>query len=267
MTEVVAADLLPGERIDLHRPVRVALAAERGSGSVRPGRAARPPLVPGGRRRSRRCRPRSLRRGRRGGRTPTPRRTGTAARGGAAFALSGDPVCAPRGAPGSCRPGGRARSDHDQAVRLLAQLLDDRTAPGGMVAALLHACKGGARRAAGRVTEAAQSYQAAAALLPPQAPRPSGRRCSPRTAPRRCIPGVLGRAHGRAAGVGAGPRRGSTHHRGADLVVLGFSLAYLEDATAGAAALDKAVAVAEGTGEPEAIVEAHVRRAELLRPA
>ena len=40
--------------------------------------------------------------------------------------------------------------------------------------------------------------------------------------------------------------------------------AYLEDATAGAAALDEAVVVAEGTGEPEAIIEAHVRRAELL---
>src|SRR6185437_8943072 len=48
------------------------------------------------------------------------------------------------------------------------------------------------------------------------------------------------------------------------LSVLGFSLAYLEDATAGAAALDEAVVVAEGTGEPEAIIEAHVRRAELL---
>ena len=44
----------------------------------------------------------------------------------------------------------------------------------------------------------------------------------------------------------------------------GFSLAYLEDAAAGAAALDEALVVAEGTGEPEAIVEAHVRRAELL---
>src|SRR5213078_21236 len=42
------------------------------------------------------------------------------------------------------------------------------------------------------------------------------------------------------------------------LAVLGFSLAYLKDAKAGAESVD------EGTGEPEAIGEAHLRRTELL---
>ena len=48
------------------------------------------------------------------------------------------------------------------------------------------------------------------------------------------------------------------------LAVLGFSSAFLDDAEAGSAAIDDAVAVAERTGEPEALGEAYLRRAELL---
>ena len=46
--------------------------------------------------------------------------------------------------------------------------------------------------------------------------------------------------------------------------MLGFSSAFLDDAEAGSAAIDDAVAVAELAGEPEALGEAYLRRAELL---
>ena len=48
------------------------------------------------------------------------------------------------------------------------------------------------------------------------------------------------------------------------LAVVGFSSAYLDDAEAGSAAIDEALLVAERTGEPEALGEAYLRRAELL---
>ncbi len=54
------------------------------------------------------------------------------------------------------------------------------------------------------------------------------------------------------------------HGRGRILAVLGFSSAYLDDAEAGVGGDRRGPAVAERTGEPEALGEAYLRRAELL---
>ena len=265
MTEVVAADLLPGERIDLHRRFALALAA--GAVPAQPGLAAQ-----------------LAHHWYEAGDVEQALEASVAAawasEGMHAYTeahrhwlraaelvsrVSGDPVvhhaeCLDRAARAAELAG-----DHDQAVRLLDQLLDDRTAPGGMVVALLHARKGGALRAAGRVTEAAQSYQAAAALLP--AAGAAAERAEVLAAHSAALLHSLEFSGARTVALQASALARAAGARTIEariLVVLGFSLAYLEDATAGAAALDKAVAVAEGTGEPEAIVEAHVRRAELL---
>ena len=167
MTEVVTGDLLPGERIELHR--RFAVALEAGPDSTQPGLAAQlahhwyeagdaeQALV-------------------------ATVAAAWASEGVHAYTeahrhwlraaelrprVSDDAVVVRRAecldrAARAAELGG----DHDQAVRLLDQLLSDREAPEGMAAALLHARKGSALAGAGRVTDAAASYRAAAALLP-----------------------------------------------------------------------------------------------------
>ena len=259
MTEVVATDLLPGERIDLHRRFAQALAA-----GGDPAQLAHHWYEAGDVERA----------------LEASVAAAWASEGVHAYTeahrhwlraaelvsrVSGDPVvhhaeCLDRAARAAELAG-----DHDQAVRLLDELLDDRAGPGGMAAALLHARKGGALRAAGRVTEAAQSYHAAAALLP--AAGAAAERAEVLAAQSAALLHSLEFAGARTVALQASVLARAAGARTIEariLVVLGFSLAYLEDATAGAAALDKAVAVAEGTGEPEAIVEAHLRRAELL---
>jgi DNA-binding CsgD family transcriptional regulator len=134
-----------------------------------------------------------------------------------------------------------------------------------MAAALLHARKGSALRAAGRLTEAAQSYEVAAALLP--ASGAEGERAEVLAAHSAALMQSLEFSGARRVALRASALARAAGARTVEarvLAVLGFSLAYLEDASAGAAALDEAVVVAEGTGEPEAIIEAHLRRAELL---
>ena len=143
--------------------------------------------------------------------------------------------------------------DHDQAVRLLDQLLGS-PGPDGMAIALLHARKGSALRAAGRVTEAAQSYEVAAALLP--ASGAEAERAQVLAAHSAALLQSLEFAGARTVALRASALARAAGARTVEarvLSVLGFSLAYLEDAAAGAAALDEAVVVAEGAGEPEAI--------------
>src|SRR5689334_17675275 len=153
MTEVVAADLLPGERLDLHRRFALALA-----GSGQAAQLAHHWYEAG------------------------DAEQALEASVAAAWASEGvhayteahrhwlraaELSAGPQRAEHLDRAARAAEfgGDHDQAVRLLDQLLGSPGAA-GMAVALLHARKGSALRAAGRVTEAAQSYEVAAALLP-----------------------------------------------------------------------------------------------------
>lgn len=265
MTEVVADNLLPGERIDLHRRFALALAA--GSEATQPGLAAQLAhhWYEAGDVEQALAASVAAAWASEGVHAHTEAHRHWMRAAELVSRVPGDPVvgyaeCLDRAAR-TAELGG----DHDQAVRLLDQLLEVRTGLGGMAAALLHARKGSALRAAGRVTEAAQSYQAAAALLP--AAGAEAERAEVLAAHSAALLHSLEFAGARSVALQASTLARAAGARTIEariLVVLGFSLAYLEDATAGAAALDKAVAVAEGTGEPEAIVEAHLRRAELL---
>ncbi len=252
MTEVVAADLLPGERLDLHRRFALALA-----GSGQAAQLAHHWYEAG------------------------DAEQALEASVAAAWASEGvhayteahrhwlraaELAAGPRRAEYLDRSARAAEfaGDHEQAVRLLDQLLGS-PGPDGMAIALLHARKGSALRAAGRVTEAAQSYEVAAALLP--ASGAEAERAQVLAAHSAALLQSLEFAGARTVALRASALARAAGARTVEarvLSVLGFSLAYLEDATAGAAALDEAVVVAEGTGEPEAIIEAHVRRAELL---
>ncbi len=267
MTEVVTGDLLPGERIELHRRFAVALAA--GPDSTQPGLAAQlahhwyeagdaeQALV-------------------------ASVAAAWASEGVHAYTeahrhwlraaelrprVSEDAVVVRRAecldrAARAAELGG----DHDQAVRLLDQLLNDREAPEGMAAALLHARKGSALAGAGRVTDAAASYRAAAALLPATTGA-EAERAQVLAGQSRALLHALEFAGARTVAgeaLAAARAAGVRTVEARVLAVLGFSLAYLEDTAAGAEALDQALAVAEDAGEPQAIGEAHLRRAELL---
>ena len=104
-----------------------------------------------------------------------------------------------------------------------------------MAVALLHARKGSALRAAGRVTEADAELPGRRRAAPRGRRRgragPGARRAQRRAA---ALPGVRGRAHGRAARRRRWPaRRGRAPSRRGSWPCSGFSLAYLEDADGG----------------------------------
>jgi DNA-binding CsgD family transcriptional regulator len=266
MTEVVAADLLPGERIDLHR--RFALALTRAGDSSDPGIAAqlahhwyeadnpeealRASVAAARASEAIHAHAEAHRHWLRAadlvGRAPVDTvgllRTDCLDRAARAAGLAGD---------------------HEQAVVLLERLLSDPGTPDGLPSALLAARKGSSLAAAGRAADAERSYRAAAAFLPE----------SGAEAERAQVLAGYGAALLHALDF-AGARDVALHalelaRRGRAstveariLAVLGFSSAYLADAEAGSAAIAEALLVAEGTGEPEAIGEAHLRRAELL---
>jgi DNA-binding CsgD family transcriptional regulator/tetratricopeptide (TPR) repeat protein len=172
----------------------------------------------------------------------------------------GRPACLDRAARAAELAG-----DHDVAVKLLDQLLGDHDQPSGLPAALLHARKGRALAALGLVAEAEQTYRAAAVLLPDAGAE--AERAQVLAAHSGTLLHAMDFAGARSVALQAlalVPRAKATTVEAKILAVLGFSLAYLEDAAAGAAALGEGLSVAERTGEPEAIGEAYLRRAELL---
>jgi DNA-binding CsgD family transcriptional regulator/tetratricopeptide (TPR) repeat protein len=265
LTEVVAADLPPGERIALHR--RTALALARDGDPCDPGTAgrlahhwykaddperalaaaaaaARASEAVHAHTHAHRHWLRAAELVDRARTTNGLRRSDCLDRAGRAAALAGD---------------------HDQAVALLDRLLDDPTAGAGLPSALLRARKGGALAAAGRAADAERSYRAAAALLP----------ASGAEAERAQVLAGYGAALLQALDFTAARTvalealelaRGARAHtvEARVLAVVGFSSAFLDDAEAGAAAIDEAVRVAERTGEPDVLGEAYLRRAELL---
>jgi len=266
MTEVVVADLLPGERIDLHR--RYALALSRTREAMHPGLAAQ------------------LAHHWYEADDPEQALVATVAAAKASASIhahseahrhwlraaelmqrvSGDLVGLDRGdCVERAARAAELAGDHDQAVRLLEQLLADPDTPKGLPSALLTARKGSALAAAGRAGDSQRSYRAAAALLPTVGAE--AERAQVLAGYSAALLHALDFAGARtvalqALGLARQARARTVEAR--ILAVLGFSLAYLEDVTAGSAAIEESLLVAERTGEPEAIGEAHLRRAELL---
>jgi len=155
--------------------------------------------------------------------------------------------------------------EHDDAVALLEQRLADRSVTEDVTSALLTARMGGYLNAAGRGGRAARAYRTATSLLPEHGADAEwaevlaghaavllqgGEFAAARTVAWRALP------LSRAAALPVVEAR--------VLAILGFSLAYLADTEKGSDALVEALAVAERTGAPTAIGEAYLRRAELL---
>lgn len=266
MTEVIAADLLPGERIDLHR--RYATALHDGSDSGAPGLSAR-----------------LAHHWQQAGESEHALNATVAAaweaervRGYAeayrhwlraadlATRVSADAVavqrleCLERAAEAADRSG-----DHNDAVTLLDQRLGDSDAPGGLATAQLTARKGRYLAAAGRGREAAHTYRRAAQLLPG-----TGAEAERAEMLAGYAAVLLQEAHFAASRAIAeealelARRAAARKVEARVLAILGFSLAYLEDTAAGSAALAEALAVAERVREPVSIADAYLRRAELL---
>lgn len=153
--------------------------------------------------------------------------------------------------------------DHDDAVALIERLLGDPTER--LAAALLTARAGSSLAAAGRAGEAQLRYRDAAVRLPDSGAERERAQvlAGYSTALLQALDFAGARTVARTA-LGLARRVAAATIEARVLAVLGFSSAYLEDAEAGAAAVDLALEVAQRTGEPEAIGEAYLRRAELM---
>jgi DNA-binding CsgD family transcriptional regulator/tetratricopeptide (TPR) repeat protein len=265
LAEVVAADLLPGERIALHRRTAIALSRDGDSGD--PGTAARlahhwyeadDPVralhaAAAAARASQavHAHAEAHRHWLRAAELVDRARTDTG---------PGRAECLDRAARAAALAG-----DHDQAVALLDRLLDDPATGAGLPSALLTARKGGALAAAGRAADAERHYRSAAAMLP--AGGADAERAQVLAGYGAALLHALDFTGARTVALDALElARGAGAHavQARVLAVLGFSSAYLDDVEAGSAAIEEALAVAERTGEPDLIGEAYLRRAELL---
>lgn len=266
MTEVVVADLLPGERIEIHR--RYALALSGKSEPAQPGLAARLAhhWYEAG--------------------DPSRALAATVAAAQAServhahaeatrhWQRAAELVVREAEAPGAVRRSecldraaraAELAGDHELAVDILDRLLSDQETSGGLTSALLTARKASSLAAAGRAHDARQAYGVAVALLPEEGAR--AERAQVLSGYSAALLQAMDFAGARTAALAAltlARSAGASTVEARILAVLGFSQAYLEDPAAGSAALTEALAVAERTGEPAAIGEAHLRRAELL---
>ena len=217
-----------GGRPAAGRTPRPAPAVRAGAGRFRAGRAARPPLVRGGRRRAG---PRSLGGGGVGvrGRARLHRGAPPLAAGGRA---GGRPAA--RRVPGPRRPG--RPSSRATTTRPCGCSTSSSAAPGptGWRSRCCTPARAAALRAAGRVTEAAQSYEVAAALLP--ASGAEAERAQVLAAHSAALLQSLEFAGARTVALRASALARAAGARTVEarvLSVLGFSLAYLEDADRG----------------------------------
>ncbi|SFN24605.1 regulatory protein, luxR family [Pseudonocardia ammonioxydans] len=292
MTEVVAGDLLPAERIELHGRYAHALA---GYESV-PGTAAR-----------------LAHHWQRAGH-PKEALTATIAAAEEAERLRGYaeahrhwlraatlPVPGAEAARGgyleNAAGAAELAGDHDSAVALLSERLAGPDAPVGLDEAVLRARLGRYLMSAGQAGEAEEAYRRAAAVLPadpvasgagppgavlppggPDAgggPRPNMLPVDPTEAARaEVLAGYAGALLARADFAAArtvaqqalepARRVGEPRALASVLGVLGFGAAYTRDGGAAQEALAEAVEIAEATGDPATLGECLLRRAELL---
>jgi DNA-binding CsgD family transcriptional regulator/tetratricopeptide (TPR) repeat protein len=293
MTEVVVADLLPGERIELHRRYATALAAVADGERPLPNQGADQdsdqspgqhkdddPAVA--------ALASSARLAHHWQHAGAPERAlaATVAAAQAAERIRGyaeahrhwlraaeltaglpvsasvlpHPECLERAAEAAHLAG-----EHTDAVSLLEQRLADPSAPVDVASALLTARLGRYLHAAGYSGRAARAYRTATSLLPEQG------LAAERAEVLAGHAAVLLQG-GEFAAAGSVAMRALRLSRSAELpsvqarvlAILGFSRAYLADTEKGSSALVEALAVAERTGSPTAIGEAYLRRAELL---
>jgi DNA-binding CsgD family transcriptional regulator/tetratricopeptide (TPR) repeat protein len=269
MTDVVVGELLPGERMDLHRRYATALgsawarelpgidarlahhwygAGDRDRAAAAAVAAAESADRVRGYAEAHRHWLRAARLAREVAAPPVPRAT-----------------CLERAAEAAHLAG-----DADQAVALLAErldLLDPPDDPDGpdIDAALLHARTGQYLVAAGRGTEAAEAFRRATAALPAEGAVRERAEVLGGHASALWTAGDYAAAHETAARALELARRiGLAVQEARALATLGFGLAYLQDPAAGEAALRESIAVAERAGEPLEIARAHRSLAELL---
>lgn len=267
MTDVVAAELLPGERVDLHRRYAEALEGARDLPGIdarlahhwhRAGDTGRAFVATvAAARAADRLRGYSeahdhwLRAARLGGALPAPDGLTPVA-------------CIERAAEAAHLAG-----DHDQAIALIGELLDDAATRSDdpttdRTVARLHGRRGQVLLAAGRSAEAVAEFRQAVALLPDDAARDRAEVLSGYSAALRHTGALAASrqvgeealAQARQAGVASAEARA--------LADVGFSLAYMENREAGRAALRTALEVAERAGEAADIARAHLNLAELL---
>ncbi|MFN2496301.1 MAG: AAA family ATPase [Pseudonocardiaceae bacterium] len=155
--------------------------------------------------------------------------------------------------------------EHDRAVAVLQNCLQVLEDPGGLRIAMLTALLGRYLLAAGRSAEAVQAYQRATALLPVGAAQQQ----------RASVFGGLAHAVLQTGGFGASRQQaehalalakqaGALPEQAQVLATLGFSLGYLENPDAGLAALAESLRIAEQTSRPAEVGQAYQNWAELL---
>lgn len=275
MTEVVSADLLPAERVELHRRYATALhGGHRVPGSAarlahhwqlagRPDEALEATLDAAQEAERLRGYAEAHRHWLRAATLPVPAavrdRSRYLERAAAAAALAGD---------------------HGSAVALLAQRLGEPDAPTGTEHAVLRSRLGRYLGAAGQLAEAEEAHRRAVATLPadsddqddPDEPNePDDTAVAARA---EVLAGFAAALLDRADYAGArtvaedalvaARRVGEPRALASVLATLGFGAAHSRDGTAGLDALTEAVAVAEAGGDPETLGECLARRAELL---
>lgn len=262
MTDVVVGELLPGERIDLHRRYAEAL----GDGQWGPGvdaRLAHHWQAAGETARAAVAAVAAAEAAVRvRGYAEAHRHWLRAAR--LAGAIAEPPVlratCLERAAEAAHLAG-----DADQAVALVGERLELSDDPAGRDAALLHARTGQYLVAAGRGQEASIAYGRARAALPPIGADRERAEVLGGHAAALWSAGDLAAARTTARdALAAAQRAGLVVEEARALATLGFSLAYLEDPAAGEKALVASLAAAERAGDPLEIARAHRSLAELL---
>lgn len=264
MTEVVAGDLLPAERVDLHERYARALATHEGPGAAarlahhwqragHPAQALVATLSAAEEAERLRGYAEAHRHWLRAATLPVA--GSTAARGGflekaaAAAELAGD---------------------HESAVALLSERLAGPEAPTGMDEAVLRSRLARYLMSAGQVGEAEAAARRAVAALP-EGPENG---VSSDAARAEVLAGyasaLLARAEFSAArrvaqeALVPARRVGEPRALASVLSVLGFGAAFTRDGGAGLEALSEAVGIAEATGDPATLGECLQQRAELL---
>ncbi|MET0190687.1 MAG: AAA family ATPase, partial [Pseudonocardia sediminis] len=277
MVEAVVADLLPGERTELHG--RYAHALSTGPDRDRPGSAARlahhweragdpEQALPATLAAATQA---ELLHGYAEAYRHWLRAAALTARVPAASVTIARGACLERAADSADLAG-----DHDEAVALLAQRLSDPDGPVGLHAAVLRGRLGRCLVSAGRAGEAEQAYRRAVESLPsldgpaPHEPGPD----AVTAAAAEVLAGhaavlqhvaefAAARTVARQA-LGPARRAGDPRVLARVLATYGFSAAYLDDAEDGLAALAEAVEVAERDGDPATLGVCLLRQAELL---
>ncbi len=266
MTEVIADDLLPGERIRLHRRIAGALpgcsevidghtAARQAHHWDQAGDYARAftaavdaateaERVFGFAEAHRLWRRALELQGRPGSAVAGPDRAELLKRAAEAAHLSGE---------------------QDEAAQCLRDLLAQSPGQGALETALVHRRLGRYLLAGGHSRQAVEAYGRAAAVLPSDAPAADQAGQMAGHADALLLAGEYGRSKAEAeCALDLARGAAASHVQARLLATLGFSLAYLESPAAGLDAMTQGLRLAEESAQPGAIGQAFVRLAALL---